>query len=359
MPASREGVVAPAAVAPANAAAGADFAQAFAGARWCDIQPRSAVCPGVPARVLLHAGPPLQGAPPAPLANAAVQALIFEGLADGEADARRMIANGEVLLEPAQEHGIVTPLAQVVSASMLLGVVTHHAQSAYGALLEGAAPALRFGSASPACRDRLTALNGPLMHSVAPAVRRAPIALDEVIRRAVAAHEECHSRTAVANEALVSHIHGLDAATAAALRAIGAFVLPLLMAGAAAALRHHRSPVEAIGGNGVDFGLRRRGESGWRRVPAQAPVDTAVGRGTGALPAIGDSVVIDYCGLGAQADAPALRAALLDPSSGIVDAARVVAAGTSPAFNLAILDAAGLHGLLGRGTYTPPVDLFA
>lgn len=338
---------------------GVDLAQAFSGARWHDILPRSAVCPTLPVHVLLHAGPPLRGAPPVPVMNAAIQALLYEELAADEAQARQLLTAGDVVLEPAQDHGIVTPLAQVVSASMLLSAVTQHAQTAYGALIEGAAPALRFGSAARACRERLAVLNGHLARSVAPCVRRAPIALDTIIRQAVAAQDECHSRTGAANAALVSHIDGLDGAVAAALLAIPAFVLPVLMAGAAAALRHHHCAVEAIGGNGVEFGLRRRGESVWRQVPAHAPTGATAEPRAISLPAIGDSVVIDYCGLGGQVDAPELRKALLDPSSGIIDDARIVATGRSPAFNLAILDSAGERGLIGRGTYYPPAALFA
>jgi hypothetical protein len=345
-------------VLPEVALDGADPAQAFAGALWHDILPRAVVCPALPAHVLLHAGPPLRGAPPAPVMNAAIQALLFERLAEDEVQARCLLMAGDVVLEPAQNHGIVTPLAQVVSASMLLGAVTHHAHTAYGALVEGAAPALRFGSTTPACRGRLAVLNEQLLRCVAPCVRRAPIALDAIIRRAVAAGDECHSRTGAANAALVSSIDGLEGAMAAALMAVPAFVLPLVMAGAAAALRHHYCAVEAIGGNGVEFGLRRRGESVWRQMPAQAPAGATADPLGISLPAIGDSVVVDYCGLGGQVDAPQLRQALLDPSSGIIDHSRIVATGMRPAFNLAILDVAGERGLIGRGTYHPPAELF-
>jgi hypothetical protein len=341
-----------------------DFARAFAGATWFDVVPRTAVCPELPRHVLLHAGPPFRESPPAPVVNAAVQALLFERLAADEAEARNLLSRGEVTLRPAQEHAIVTPLAQVVSASMLLCSVRHHEAVAHGALLEGASPALRFGSSVPACRQRLESLNAWMKESVAAGVRRAPIALDEVIRRAVTAGDECHSRTAAANTVLVSRIDGLDPAVAESLRALPAFVLPILMAGAAAALRHFGRSIDAVGGNGVDFGVRHRGESTWRQVPALAPRSKAPGGGlpstaaTVPLPAIGDSVLIDYCGLGGVVDAPELRALLLDPQSGIVDPSRVAACGTPPAFNLAILDRAGELGLIGRGTYYPPPELF-
>jgi hypothetical protein len=91
--------------------------------------------------------------------------------------------------------------------------------------------------------------------------------------------------------------------------------------------------------------------------------------------AIGDSAVVDFCGLGGQAlgAAPALvsewaawlpadavtrRSRLVDPQSGIVDLRRVVASSLAPLINLAILDSSGHAGLIGRGFYIPDIALF-
>jgi hypothetical protein len=80
------------------------------------------------------------------------------------------------------------------------------------------------------------------------------------------------------------------------------------------------------------------------------------------LGAIGDSAVIDFCGLGAQAlstDALARREALIDPHSGIVDPERVVGTAVAPLINLAMLDHDATVGLIGRGVYSPSVSLFS
>jgi hypothetical protein len=203
------------------------------------------------------------------------------------------------------------------------------------------------------------------------------VAIAGVIRTALANGDECHARTGAANEALLARIEGLDAESVARLRANPAFVLTMIMAGAGAALRSHRSSVEAVGGNGIEFGVRHRGETQWRRIDAEAPCGTRFPAhgDTAALPAIGDSAVIDFCGLGGQAldaapllaaewahllpdDAQARRTALLDPASGIVDPARVVRSRISPLINLAMLDSAGTAGLIGRGFYAAPASLF-
>jgi hypothetical protein len=355
-----------------------DFARAFAGARWVDIVPRRIACPDLPAEVLLHAGPPLRGAPPAPMMNAAIQALLFEGRAANPAEARDLVLRREVELRPAQDHDVVTPLAQVVSASMLLIVVTQQGEMCHAPVVEGPAPGLRFGCAAPECLQRLRDISEWLARRVTPCLRSAPPAVDALIRVALAGGDECHARTGVANEALVSVLNGagLDAADAVRLRSNPAFVLPLLMAAAGAALRSHRSSIAAIGGNGVDFGVRYRGESRWRQLRAEAPrgfrVDSM--KASTALPAIGDSAVVDYCGLGGQAlaaaptvvaewnevlpeDALSRRHWLIDPDTGLVDAARVAQCGRVPLINLAILDQDGA-GLIGRGLYGAPLELF-
>lgn len=291
--------------------------------------------------------------------HAAVQALLYEDMARDVPGALRLLARNVVSLQPAHDHGVATPLAQVVSASMPLFVVTLGIQRAFGALLEEPPPALRFGSADAQCRERLARLRRDMDEHVATRVCRSPLEIGEVIRASLVRGDDCHARTGAANELLIGGLTGLDEAVAARLSAMTGLVLPLLMAAAAAALRHHRCDVAAIGGNGVDFGVRGGKESAWRCVTAQSPrgsmlagMETRV-----ALPAIGDSVLVDHCGLGGQVDAPGRRV-LLDPLSGIVDSRRVCETQLPPGYNLAILDGSGEAGLIGRGSYSPPVELF-
>jgi hypothetical protein len=350
----------------------------FSGARWFDVLPRSAACPELTPKVLLHAGPPFRGAPPAPVINSAIQALLFEGLTSDAAAARELLLRGEVKLQPAQNHRVATPLAQVVSASMLMLAVERQGEICYAPMIEGSAPALRFGSPAPECLQRMRNVGAWIEGSVLPLVRDAPVAIDALIRIAVAAGDECHARTSVANEALVARLRGLDAGGVARLRAMPAFVLPLLMAAASAVMRSPSCDIEAVGGNGVEFGVRRRGEREWRQLAAQPPRGSRFD-GMGALTplaAIGDSAVIDFCGLGGQAlsaapllaaewsaalpsDALLRRQSVLDPRTGIVDPERILGSALAPLINLAIIDHDGAAGLIGRGFYSPPVELFS
>src|SRR5690606_18255419 len=109
--------------------------------------------------VLLHAGPPLQDALPPPIRQAAIEAILFEGLAANHAAAAGLLDAGEVRLLPAQDHGIVTPLAQVVSASMPLFTVSRNGTHFHAPLVESPAPALRFGKPGPHCRAQLQLLS--------------------------------------------------------------------------------------------------------------------------------------------------------------------------------------------------------
>jgi uncharacterized protein DUF1116 len=352
-------------------------AHPFSDACWVDVCPRSTACPHLAPTVLLHAGPRYSGAPPAPVLNTAAQALVLEGAAADLADARGRLARSEFGLEPAQNHGIVTPLAQVVSASMRLVAVEQRGVVRYAPAVEGAAPALRFGSLDPACLKRLETVGEWLDRELAPRVRRAPLDIARIVRRAIDAGDECHARTGAAQAALVEGFTDLPNALAAALAAMPAFALPVLMAAAAAALVAGGSEIEAAGGNGIDFGIRLRGARTWRCASAEPPRGALfAGRAAAVLPAIGDSAVVDFCGLGGQAlaaapelveewqavlpaDALERRGALLDPVTGTVDPRRVAAQGVGPLVNLAMLDPAGELGLIGRGCYEVPVGLFA
>lgn len=355
----------------------ASWARPFEGASLRDVVLRREALPDLGPMVLLHAGPPFEGEPPRAVRNACVQALLFEGLAADEAHARAMLSTGAVELRSAQDHGVVTPLAQVVSASMPMAVVGDASHVAWAPLVEGPPPALRFGTEAPEARLRLAAIADFGLQRLAPLLRAQPVALSPIVVQALAQGDECHARTGAANAALIEAIAGLAADDRAALQSSPGFVLTILMAAACWRLRHATHGLAAVGGNGIDFGVRMHGGSRWHRYPAAPPMGTRMPghADTDALGAIGDSAVIDFCGLGGQAlaAAPALqdewrhvltgdlaaqRAVVVDPATGLVDIARAAASGVPPLVDLAILDQQGTHGLIGRGAYRPDVALF-
>ena len=349
-------------------------ARPFAGALWRNVTTLAQALPAHAPNLLLHAGPPLAdtrpAALPAALRQAALQAIVFERLADDAAHALQLLERGEVRLACAQDHGGATPLAQVVSASMPVALVGDDDSSAWAPLVEGPPPALRFGASDASARQRLAEWRDWSLADLAGQLRERPVSLAPIVERALAQGDECHARTAVANESLVRALQWHRPDAWERIAGFGGFVLPILMASAAWALRRTRSGIAAAGGNGQRFGIRMHGESVWRTIASTPPLGPRM-PGLESLPAlgaIGDSAVIDFCGLGGQALiwAPALQAEwraflpadwrerrdrIVDPDSGLVDAARVAATGSAALVNLAILDRDGARGLLGRGVF--------
>nr|WP_253207148.1 DUF1116 domain-containing protein [Verticiella sp. GG226] len=286
------------------------------------------------------------------------------------------VATGQVRLAPAQDHGVVTPLAQVVSAGMPLVVVGDGATACYAPLAEAPAPALRFGSPDGQCVDNMRELGAWACDALAPFLRGAPVALGPIIAAALAAGEECHALTAAAHAGLIARLDDPALRADARLATNPGFVLTPLMAAAAWVLDSREHGLAAIGGNGVRFGVRARGATRWHDVPATAPVGTRfpVAPDDAVLGAIGDSAVLDACGLGGQAlrRAPALVSAWADSlpadwaeraeavlgADGVLDPARILTHGKGPLIHLAMVGAGTAAGLLGRGFYVPPVSLF-
>jgi len=72
----------------------------FLAACWRDLVQRSDVLPHPDRHVLLHAGPPFDGMPPAPVSNAAVQSALSEGQTGNGRMAQAMLSSGELRLLP-------------------------------------------------------------------------------------------------------------------------------------------------------------------------------------------------------------------------------------------------------------------
>lgn len=344
---------------------------------WTDIQLRSAALPALPATVMLHAGPPLAGAIPAPIRQATLEAILLEGWAENHEAAAQLLAQGKITLQPAQDHGVVTPLAQVVSASMPLFVVSRQGTTRYAPMVEGTPPALRFGKPGAGSRTQLQLLAQFGQHVLKPLLQHQPVALSVPIHNALAGGEECHALTARANTALVQQLDALSLQDRQVILSNPGFVLPLLMAACAVRLEQS-GHIVAAGGNGQAFGYRLRESNEWQTVPATPPRGTRFSghENTAALGAIGDSAVIDFCGLGAQAlafvptlandwkeflplDLHAHRIQILNEHSGMVDLKNILSRDCAPMVNLAILDKAAEAGLIGRGVFTVPTQLFA
>lgn len=339
----------------------------------------------LPARTLLHAGPPFQpgAALPPPVRNAAASVALFEGWASDFNAACAALAQGDIGLAPAQDFGVVTPLAFVVSPSMPVLRVTDaegRAPTRYSPVNDGPPPAaLRFGSRHDGQIERLA-----LVGRIGPALSDAlhdPIPALPILRAGLDGGDDLHGRVSGANAALTAVLAPrLSGEARDYLTLANQFVLNVIMGacavmiGAGAGIAESRLAT-AAGGNGVEFGWQVADAPGvWRTAAAVPPVGPHLPHTAGRrfLPAIGDSAVIDACGFGAAAlrYAPEMVAAL----RGLVDDSYFTAMastrffGAHPAFPsdlnlgldidargprhgvmLAAVDAEGEAGLVGRG----------
>ncbi len=337
----------------------------------------------LPPRTFLHAGPPLIGPVPVPLINAAACALVFEGAAPDLATAHTLIANGAIALRPAQDFGVVTPLAAVVSGSMLVAIVEDQVsgKQRFSPLNDGAGPpAQRFGRTD----DEVVARLGEI-HAISSFLTEFgdPIDLLTIAAKSLANGDETHGRVGLGSAELAEIAelrHGKNHPITQYLAGAPHAFLNVWMAAVAVMLAAGEDQpgstlIVGAGGNGVDFGIRlAAAPSVWRTGPAIAPL-------AGSLNAIGDSAVIDGAGLGALAldAAPLMAADLGVPATGApaawfaadhpklgrsigLDAAaiaRSLAAGAAPpSVCLAALDMHGIRGMIGRGLSPHPLSCY-
>ena len=358
---------------------------------------------GLDSNVLLHAGPPFASAETIsmPILNSACVAAVYEGIAQDFDQAEAMIKASEILLQPAQDFYTVTPLAAVVSASMPMHRVVDVSapkNRIYAPINGGSRPAMRLGLRSMDVVEHLRWLNGAftdlLREGLVRQIEVVPIAAD-----ALREGDDCHGRTPVGTQLLMqiieSNIDGgiNDSGTREFIDTSPSIFLNLWMA-ASKCLMMRASDVEdsslvtAAAGNGVDIGIQISALPGqWFQAPATAPrgrfdIDLPSER---ALPAIGDSAVVEGLGLGAMSihlssvqetnfgdflpdDYHSRGTRLLcgkHPGFGDLDCRLGITARAAvenqqgPIIGLGMLDITGEKGRLGGGIYDMPVTVFA
>lgn len=343
-------------------------------------------------RCLWHAGPPFAewSTVPVPVRNSLVLACIYEGWANTPEDALTLLASGRVKYAPAQDHGLLVPLAGAISPSMALHVITDPATGRvhHAALNEGMDHCLRLGKLDPEIPAFHQWLNGRYTAWLASRLER-PIRLLPLLAESVERGDDGHSRT-LAGSSLFSELL-LDEASPADVRGFlgscGAFALNIWMGAAALILGaaegfEHSGMITRAGGNGVEFGVQVGADPGrWHTVSAATPcgpVEPAY-EGHSAVGAIGDSAVVDMLGVGGQSlrMAPAVSKHLAGylPDDAVDRAERllplplignlctglstrtVADSGVGPLVLLGMISNAG-SGRIGGGVYQPPQDLF-
>ena len=86
------------------------------------------VIPGMHDHMILHAGPPIEwGRMCGPTCGAVMGALIYEGLAQDENEAVKLVESGAIEFSPCHHHHAVGPMAGVVSPNMPVWILENKA----------------------------------------------------------------------------------------------------------------------------------------------------------------------------------------------------------------------------------------
>jgi hypothetical protein len=301
-----------------------------AGSLLVDVRPASAVL-DLPERTLLHAGPPIAWADASgPLRGALIGAVLFEGWAGSVEEAEKILAAGEIALDPCHHHRTVGPMAGVTSPSMWMWCLEDpvHGGRAFCNLNEGLGKVLRYGAFNDEVQDRLAWMRDVLGPVLSQAVRgrEEPLDAKAVLAQMLQMGDEGHNRnragSALTLRELAPSLVEVEAPASdisAVLRFIGGnehFFLNLGMPTAKLALDAARgipgsTMLTVMARNGTEFGIQTAGTGDrWFTGPAQTPVGLFLGDygPDDANPDIGDSAITETYGVGgfSMAAAPAI-----------------------------------------------------
>ncbi len=289
------------------------------------------VIPGMREDMILHAGPPITwDRMCGPTRGAIMGALVYEGIANDEAEAEKIAASGDLTFEPCHHHQTVGPMAGIVSPSMPVFILENpvHNVQAYATQNEGLGKVLRYGAMGEEVYQRLRWMEEVLYPTLARAIESMPEGIDikGIISQALYMGDECHNRNragtslflrAIAPALIRTQTDSED--TAKVFEFISNndhFFLNLSMAAGKACLL----PAENIPGstivtvmarNGTDFGIRISSQPDQWFTAQAGEVEGLYLPGFSEADAnrdIGDSTVTETAGYGgfAMAAAPAI-----------------------------------------------------
>ena len=346
------------------AAANAQAAERIEAAspRAVTVAPAGEVVPRMRDGLLLHSGPPIAWDRVCdPQRRALLAAAVFEGWAPDRAEAERLLAAGQIALEPGNEHDHVGPMTGVCSPSMPVWVVEDGDRRAYSTLNEGPGRTLWFGVADDEAVDRLRFFRDELGPALAGLLEHGgPIDVFGLAAQGLNMGDELHMRSQATGNLLIRDLAPAFAARGgeSSARFIAGnhhFFLNLTMAAAKCALMaaagvEGASVVSLMSRNGTDVGIQIAGLPGrWFTAPAAPVQDTLLREGHGPEDAaldIGDSAVIECVGLGGMAIGAAPAVAAFFGGDAAAAAARTelmaeICVARSSRFTVTALDNAG------------------
>ena len=296
--------------------------------------------PGLEGRTILHAGPPIEWeAMCAPQRNAVLGACVFEGWAPSPEDAAGLLARGEVRLATAHSLSAAGAMCGIISPSMACWAARDEVGGGvgYSPFNDGPGEAFWLGVGSPAAIERQRVMAQEIAPGFAAALRAdGPIDAFALCAQGIAMGDDCHMRHQATTMLLLRQVlptmaekaPGSVLPTARMLATNGHFALTISIAAARAALMGIQgtpdsSVVVFISRNGVEAAIQIAGlPDRWFTFPAPLVADPLYRPGfsdADAAPDIGDSALVECCGLGGAASAasPSVAAFL---GGGLADA---------------------------------------
>ncbi|MGX4685815.1 DUF1116 domain-containing protein [Vagococcus sp. JNUCC 83] len=380
-----------------------------------DVVPAKSVIKELEGHMLLHAGPPIAWEDMTdPMQGSCVGAVLFEEWAENEADARKMLANGEVTFAPCHHYDAVGPMGGITSGNMPVLVVENKTDGnrAYCTMNEGIGAVLRFGAYSDEVINRLRWMRDTLGPVLSKAIKTMEdgLNINVLVAKAIAMGDEFHQRNIAASLAFYKEVGPIitrleidekeKEEVSQFLADTDQFFLNIMMAAAKAVMDGARmiqegTVVTAMCRNGKDFGIRISGMGDeWFTGPVNTPQGLyfAGYSGEDANTDIGDSAITETFGVGGMAMIAAPAVTRFVGSGGFydalntsnemsdicisqntnfpvptwdfrgiclgIDARLVVESGVTPVINTGIAHKEAGIGQIGAGTVRPPLTCF-
>jgi succinyl-CoA synthetase alpha subunit len=365
-------------------------------------------------KVLLHAGPPIDFEDMTnPMQGSCVGAALFEGWAENEDDAWRLLRSGEVQFMPCHSVRAVGPMGGITSANMPVMVIENRLKNnlAFCTLNEGIGKVLRFGAYSQEVVDRLDWMRDVLGPTLSAAIKpTGGLNINVMMAKAITMGDEFHQRNIAASLVFLKEVAPLiiqldipedtKRQVIQFLADTDQFFLNIMMATGksivdAARMQEVGTIVTTMTRNGRDFGIRIGGMGDqWFTAPVNTPQglfftgfsqadanpdigDSAIAEtvGFGGMSMIAAPGVTRFVGAGGFADAQKISNEMMqistehNPNFTIptwdfqgtplgIDIVKVVETGITPIINTGIAGKVAGTGQVGAGTVRAPLDCF-
>jgi len=380
-----------------------------------DVVPAKDVISELNDKALLHSGPSIAWEDMNdPMQGSCVGAVLFEGWASNEEEARKQLAGGEIKFISAHSVNAVGPMGGITSANFPVVVVENKASGRYGYcnLNEGIGAVLRFGAYNEEVLNRLKWMKDVLGPALSKALKQIEggMNVNVLVAKAITMGDEFHQRNIAASALFLKEIvpylitAGLSdkelQEVTKFLADTDQFFLNIMMASAKSVMDSaldvgEGSIVTHLARNGHMFGIKVSGLGDqWFTAPVNTP-DGLYFTGyssADACPDMGDSAITEAYGVGGMAMIAAPGVTRFVGTGGFSDAIntsdemreiciannpnlsiptwdfqgaclgidlrKVVETGITPVINTGIANKVAGKGQIGAGTVRVPLGCF-